>query len=133
VAANFGEDVWRPGKRVSHRGEHWAMSYGGRWAVTRTCNDVVNGLRQGTTMGNGAYSGDGRLATSPAQVGTATRRNNGPSLSSTRYFLPQAVICTKLSKNRNSGDDHGMELTGDRFSISEDLYLLYHHVLIQSA
>jgi hypothetical protein len=115
------------------RGEHWAMSYGSRGAVTMTCDDVVNGLRHGAIAVNGAYSGDNRLATSPVQVGTATRRNNGPSSSSTRYFLPQAVIRTILSTNRNGGDNHDVELTGGRFSVSEDLYLLYHQVLIQSA
>jgi hypothetical protein len=103
------------------RGDHWAMSYGGHWAVTMACDDVVNGLRRGATAVNGAYSGDGRSATSPAQVGTATGRNSGPSSSSTRYFLPRAVICTLLSTNRNNGDDHGVELTGDMFTASKDL------------
>jgi hypothetical protein len=83
------------------------MSYGGYWAVTTARDDVVNGLRRGTTTVNGAYSGDGRSATSPAQVGMATRQNSGPSSSSTRYFLPRAVIYTSLSTNRNDGDDHG--------------------------
>jgi hypothetical protein len=32
--------------------------------------DVVNSLRRGTVATKGANSGDGRLATSPAQVGT---------------------------------------------------------------
>jgi hypothetical protein len=67
---------------------------------------VVNSLRRGATMVNGAYSGDGRSATSPAQVGMATGRNSGSSSSLTRYFLPRVVICTSLSTNRNSGDDH---------------------------
>jgi hypothetical protein len=34
------------------------------------CDDVVNVLRRGATAVNGAYFGDGLLATSPAQVGT---------------------------------------------------------------
>jgi hypothetical protein len=46
------------------------MGYDGHWAVTMACDDVVNGLRRGATAVNGAYSGDGRSATSPAQVGT---------------------------------------------------------------
>jgi hypothetical protein len=85
------------------------------------CDDVVNGLRRGTTTVNGAHSGDGRSATSPAQVGMAIGRNSGPSSSSTQYFLPQVVICTLLSTNRNSGDDHGVELTGGMFTASKDL------------
>jgi hypothetical protein len=35
------------------------------------CDDVVNVLRRGATAVNGAYSGDGRSTTSPAQVGMA--------------------------------------------------------------
>jgi hypothetical protein len=83
------------------------MSYDGYWAVTTTRDDVVNGLRRGATAVNGAYSGDGRSATSPAQVGTTTGRNSGPSSSSMRYFLPRAVICTSLSMNRSGGDYYG--------------------------
>jgi hypothetical protein len=59
------------------------MSYGGYWAVTTARDDVINGLRRGATAVNGAYSGDGRSAMSPAQVAMATGRKSGPSSSST--------------------------------------------------
>jgi hypothetical protein len=102
------------------RGGQWAMSYGGYWVVTTACDDLVNGLRHGATAVNGAYSCDGRSATSPTQLGTTTGRNSAPSSSSTRYFLPWAVICTLLSMNRNGNDDHGAKLTGSTFTASED-------------
>jgi hypothetical protein len=74
------------------RGSHWAMSYGSYWAVTTTRDDVVNGLRRGATTVNGVYSGDGRSATSPAQVDERQSATVPPSSSTARSFYP-----TKLS------------------------------------
>jgi hypothetical protein len=68
------------------------MSYGSYWAVTTTRDDVVNGLRRGATAVNGVYSGDGRSATSSAQVDERQSATVPPSSSTTRSFYP-----TKLS------------------------------------
>jgi hypothetical protein len=52
------------------------------------------------------HNGDGRTATSPVQVGTATGRNSAPSSSPVRYFSPCVVICTPPGTNHNGGEDH---------------------------
>jgi hypothetical protein len=103
------------------------MSYDGYWAVTTACNDMVNGLRRGATAVKGVYFGDGHSATSPAQVGTATGRNSGPSSSSTRYFVPRVVICTPSGTNRGASANSSMGSPAARGAELE-IYvsLLYH-------
>jgi hypothetical protein len=48
--------------------------------------DVVKGLRRGTVAVNDADSGDGRIATSPAQVVEGQRGHSNPNPSATRSF-----------------------------------------------
>jgi hypothetical protein len=70
------------------------MSYGGYWAVTMTLDNVVNGLRRDATMVNGVYSGDGRSATSPAQVDELQSATVPPSSSTARSFYPAKLsVC----------------------------------------
>jgi hypothetical protein len=54
------------------------------------------------------HNGDGRVATSLVQVGTATGQNSAPSSSPVRDFSPYVVICTTPGTNRNDGEDHGV-------------------------
>jgi hypothetical protein len=66
---------WRPKRRkVTGAGDTVAFTVASLPATTQLSKiaqcDVVNGLRRGATTVNGASSGDGHLAMSPAQVGT---------------------------------------------------------------
>ena len=67
---------WRPERRkVTGAGNTVAFTVASLPATTQLSKmaqcDVVNGLRHGATTVNGTSFCDGRLATSPAQVGTA--------------------------------------------------------------
>jgi hypothetical protein len=98
VAANF--EKTRGGREREWvivavcRGGHWAMSYCSYWAVTMSCDDMVNGLRRGATTVNGVYSGDGRSATSLAQVDERQSAIVPPSSSTARSFYPAKLsVC----------------------------------------
>jgi hypothetical protein len=67
--------------------DHCGMRYDGHWAVTMACDDVLNGLRRRATAVNGAYSGDGRSATSSAQVGHGNRAKQWPEFILSAIFL----------------------------------------------
>jgi hypothetical protein len=103
------------------RGDHWAMSYDGHWAVTMACNDVVTGLRRGATAVNGAYSGDGRSATSPAQVGTRNRAKQWPKFILNAIFLTPSSYLHFTEHNSQRWRGSRVELTGGMFTASEDL------------
>jgi hypothetical protein len=137
VAANFGEDARRPGKRVSHRGGLPWRSLANK--LQRLLGSHYGLRRRGKCPEAWRNRGEwcifrwrplGHVA---GASGHDTGRNSGPSSSSTRYFSPRAVICTLLSTNRNDSDDHDTELTGGTFTASEDFCSLYHQGLIQSA
>jgi hypothetical protein len=67
------------------------MSYDGYWAVTMARDDVVNSLRRGATTVNGAYSGDGRSATSRGTSGHGNRAEQWPE------FILNAIFLTPSS------------------------------------
>jgi hypothetical protein len=96
------------------------MSYGGYWAVTVTRDDVVNGLRHGATEVNGVYSGDGRLARSPAQVDVSKFIHG-------KIFLPYEVIHVLPGVNRNAGTNPRVGLPAARCTAPVFLFSSLYH------
>jgi hypothetical protein len=68
---------------------------------------VVRWLKVCHNRARRRHNGDGRVAASSVQVGTATGQNSAPSSSPARDFSPYVVICTPPGMKRNGGEDHG--------------------------
>ena len=95
---------------------------------TAQCN-VVNGLRRGATAVNGASSGDGRLATSPAS-GWATEQPQCSEFIHNEIFSLGVVMRALLGANHSTDTNPSARVTGGEIRCIYNLVqLLYHREL----
>jgi hypothetical protein len=91
---------------VSHRGDlPWrslVMSYGGHWAVTTTCDDVVRCPKAWRNRGEWCTSRWRPLGHVVDASGWVTERNSAPKFIHGKIFSPREVIRVLLGANRSA-------------------------------
>jgi hypothetical protein len=130
--ASDRRERWVTGER--YRGIYRTRTYDCHWLTFTACDNMVKRPKAWRNCEKRWHCRDGRAATSPVQVGTATRPNSAPRWCMHTIFSPSTVIRKPRCTNRDVGEDRSAEITnGGALNLAIFVRLMYHANSLQCA